>query len=77
MTYAVIVCPRCNTAKIVDTSKRTTTCFTCKKHITLEKQTFLYETNTLEKAQQALGLVNAEKDGKKEEFKVFLRTKNK
>jgi len=77
MTYAVIVCSRCNTAKIIETSKKTTTCFTCNKHLQIDKLTFFYTSNDLVKAQQALGLVNAEKDGRGEEFKTFLLSKNK
>ena len=73
MTYAVIVCSGCKAAKIVDTSKKTTTCFRCGKQIQLEQRAFLYVSEDLDKARTALGLINAEQDGKQEEFKTFFR----
>jgi len=74
MTYAVIVCSNCNATKIIDPSKRTTTCFRCGKKILLEKKHLLYTTEDLQKAQTALGIINAEQQGHKEEFKTFLKT---
>ncbi len=77
MTYAVIVCSGCKAAKIVDTSKKTTSCFRCGKHMQIEHRAFLYVSETLEHAQNALGLFQAEQDGNKEAFKTFLKTTKK
>jgi hypothetical protein len=77
MSYAVIVCSGCKAGKIVDTSKRTTTCFRCGKHIQLHSREFLYVSETLAQAQDALGIVLARHDGKLEEFKTFMKTTNK
>ena len=73
MTYAVIICSKCKAAKIIDPSKRTTTCFRCGKKIQIDKMNFLYATEDLQKAQTALGIINAEQEGRKEEFKTFLK----
>jgi len=77
MAYAVIVCSKCKTAKIVDPSKRTTMCFRCGKKIQLDKKNLLYLTEDLSKAQNALGIINAEQEGHQEEFKTFLKTLKK
>jgi hypothetical protein len=72
MKYGVIICPSCNSGKIIEQKYETTICIRCGKRLTVKKITILYETNTLENAQQYLGKLNAEKDGRLDVFNNFL-----
>lgn len=73
MKYAVIICPHCQTSKIIEQKHQTTRCIRCGKQLTIKKITIQYQTNSLKKAQQALGQINAEKDNHLDEFKTFLK----
>jgi transposase-like protein len=73
MKFGIVVCPRCKKAKVVDLFCKTTKCHRCGKVLKLEKLKILYETDSEHKVRQALGLVNAEMDGRLEEFKGILR----
>ena len=73
MKYGVIVCPNCKTAKGVDLSYKTTKCINCNKKLILHKLKILYKTNSEEELRQALGLINAEMDGKLEDFKNLIK----
>jgi PHP family Zn ribbon phosphoesterase len=73
MKFGIVVCSRCKKAKVVDLSRETTKCHRCGKVLRLEKLRILYETDSEHKVRQALGLVNAEMDGKLEEFKGIMR----
>jgi len=72
MKFGIIVCPRCKKAKVVDLSCKTTKCHRCDKVLKLKKLKILYETDSEHKVRQALGLVNAEMDGRLEEFKGIM-----
>ncbi len=69
MKYGVIVCTKCKKAKGVDLSFKTTKCIRCNKVIKLDKVRILYKTNSEQKLRSYLGLVNADLDGKLEEFR--------
>ena len=69
MRYGVIVCTKCRRAKGVDLSCKTTRCPGCGKVLNLKNLSIKYKTNSEEELRQAIGLVNAENDGKAEEFK--------
>ena len=73
MKFGIVVCPRCKKAKVVDLSCKTAKCHRCGKVLKLEKLRILYETDSEHKVRQALGLVNAEMDGRLEEFKGIMK----
>jgi hypothetical protein len=73
MKYAVIVCPHCQTGKIIEQKHQTTRCIRCGKQLIIKKIKIHYQTDILKKAQQALGQINAEKDDHLEEFKTFIK----
>ena len=75
MKYGVIVCPRCKNVKGVDISHKTTRCFRCGKTITLEQVKILFETNSEVELRNYIGLVNAELEGKKEDFENLFKKK--
>lgn len=75
MRFGVVVCPNCKKVKGVDLSCKTTKCPRCGKVLMLENLKIFYKTNSREKLQQAIGLVNAELDGKFKEFKEILQNK--
>lgn len=60
-------------AKIIEPVHKSTKCIRCGKQLQLKQVKIQYETNSLEKAQQALGQINAEKDGRLHDFKTFLK----
>ena len=74
MKFGVVVCPHCKKVKGVDLSRKTTKCPRCSKVLRLETLKIFYKTDSLEKLQQAIGLVNAELDGKLKEFKEILQS---
>ena len=76
MRLGVIVCPQCKQVKGVDLSSKTTKCIGCNKTLTLEKLKIFYETDSQEKLRQAIGLFNAELEGKRDTFKKLLCDKN-
>ena len=73
MKFGIVVCPRCKKAKVVDLSCDTTKCHRCGKVLNLEKIKIWYKTDSEHKVRQALGLVNAELDGRFEEFKEIMK----
>jgi hypothetical protein len=73
MKYGIIVCSKCKKAKGVDLSFKTTRCIRCNKAIKLDKVRILYKTNSEQELRCYLGLVNADLDGKLEEFKEIVR----
>ena len=72
MKFGIVVCPRCKKAKVVDLSCKTTKCHRCGKVLRLEHLRILHKSNSDQKIRQALGLVNAEMDGRFEEFKELM-----
>jgi hypothetical protein len=73
MKYGVIVCSKCKQAKGIDLSFKTTRCVRCNKFIKIDKVRILYKTNSEQELRSYLGLVNADLDGKLEEFKEIVR----
>lgn len=76
MKYAIIICPNCKHVKGVELHKKTTTCSRCGKKHHLNKLVLQYKTDSLQQLQQVIGLLNADKDGRSEEFKQILKTMN-
>jgi len=72
MMLGVIVCPQCKQVKGVNLCSKTTKCAGCGKTLTLQKMKIYYETESQEKLRQAIGLLNAELDGKSVAFKKLL-----
>jgi len=69
MKFGIIVCPKCKKTKGADLSFKTTRCPRCGKILVLEKLRILYKTDSEQKLREAIGLFNAEIDGKLNEFK--------
>jgi len=76
MRFGIVACPKCKKAKGVNLSCKTTRCIRCGKLLMLEKLRILYETDSEQKLRQTLGLINAEMDGRLEEFKEVRSIKN-
>jgi len=76
MRLGVIVCPQCKQVKGVNLTSKTTKCAGCGKTLTLEKLKIYYETGSQGKLRQAIGLLNAELDGKSVAFKKLLQGKH-
>ena len=72
MKLGVIVCPKCKKVKGVDLACKTTKCSRCGKILAIDKLKIFYKTDSQEKLQQAIGLINAGLDGKYNEFKKLL-----
>ena len=72
MKLGVIVCPKCKKVKGVDLSYETTKCHLCGKILIIDKLNIFYKTDSQEKLQKAIGLINARMDGKYDEFKKML-----
>lgn len=72
MRFGIVVCPKCKKAKAVELSCKTTKCLRCGRILKLDKLKIMYETDSEQKLRQALGLINAEMDGKLEEFKELI-----
>ncbi|MBE3135909.1 MAG: hypothetical protein IMZ43_00695 [Thermoplasmata archaeon] len=68
----MIVCPQCKQVKGVNLTSKTTKCAGCGKTLTVQKVKTYYETESQEKLRQAIGLLNAELDGKSVAFKKLL-----
>ena len=75
MKFGVVVCPKCKQVKGVDLASKTTKCPRCGKILTIDKLKIFYKTDSQEKLQQAIGLMNAKFDGKLNEFKEILQNK--
>ena len=76
MRLGVIVCPKCKKVKGVDLSSKTTKCPRCGKVLTIDKLKIFYKTDSQEKLQQAIGLLNAKFDGRLDEFEEILQNNN-
>jgi len=76
MKLGVIVCSKCKKVKGVDLSHQTTKCHRCGKILKIDKIKIFYKTDSHEKMQQAIGIMNAKLDGKLDEFEELLQNKN-
>ena len=75
MKYGVIVCPNCKQVKGVELRYKSTNCIKCNKSIKLDKVKILFETNSNEELSRAIGLINADLDGKIKDFKKVFEKK--
>ena len=73
MKYGVIVCSKCKKAKGVNLSYKTTKCVVCGRVLKLKQSKIFYETDSENKLRHAIGLVNANINGRIEEFKKALK----
>jgi len=73
MRFGVVVCPSCRRVKGVRLSCKTTRCPGCSRVFRLKDLRIVYETDSEQKLRQAIGLVNADIDGKLGEFKVLIK----
>ena len=69
MRYGVVVCPKCKNAKLVDLSYKTSRCIRCGKLLVLDKLKIIYKSNSEKDLRQAIGLINAQMEGKLDYFK--------
>ena len=76
MKFGVIVCPNCKKVKGAELSCKTTKCPRCGKVLRLENLKIFYKTDSQEELQQAIGLMNADLDGRLDEFKKIIQNKN-
>lgn len=72
MKFGVVGCPNCKKVKGVALSYKTTKCNRCGKVLLLKNLKIFYKTDSQEKLQQTIGLMNAELDGKLKEYKEIL-----
>ncbi len=61
--YGVIVCPDCETARVVDLNDKTSRCYRCGKRLILKKMKIYYRTSSSKEARWAVGRLNAEISG--------------
>jgi hypothetical protein len=73
MKFGVIVCPSCKKAKGVNLLNKTTKCVGCGKSLKIHGLKIFYKTDSTKELQQAIGLVNAELNGRVQEFKKILK----
>jgi len=71
--FGIVVCPKCKKAKAVELSCKTTKCIRCGKVLILDKLNIFYKTDSEQKLRHSLGLLNAEMDGKLEEFTKLMK----
>ena len=70
--YAVIICPTCHKARIIEQDKKTTTCPFCNNRHRINNVMIEYQTNDQQKARKIIGLIHATQDGKQDELAEFL-----
>jgi len=75
--FGIVVCPKCKHPKGVQLVHKTTRCIRCGKMLTLAKLKILYQTDSEEQLRRALGLVNADMEGKRKDFEELLRSQHK
>jgi hypothetical protein len=76
MKFGVVLCPNCKKAKGIELSLKTTKCHRCGKVLRLENLKIFYKTDSQEELQQTIGLINADLDGRLDEFKKMIKNKN-
>jgi ribosomal protein L37AE/L43A len=70
--YAVIICPNCKKAKIIEKEKKTTTCTKCNKKHLIKNLKVYYESNSQYHARKIIGILHAQQDNKQDEVINFL-----
>lgn len=75
MRYGIVVCPNCRKAKGFEMKSKTTKCPICGKTLKIENLKMFYRTDSQEKMRKAIGLINANIDGKYKDFKKLLENK--
>ena len=73
MKFGIVVCPKCKKAKVVNLSCKTSRCYRCNEILTFDSLKIWYKTDSEQKARLALGIVNAEIDGRLDEYKEIMK----
>jgi uncharacterized Zn finger protein (UPF0148 family) len=63
MSYLVVGCPDCGTPRVAPAGNDTATCHRCGRQVRLDDVPVHARTDSLEAAQNAVGQVNAQRDG--------------
>ena len=63
MTYALLVCPKCGSAHVVELGSRTTSCARCRKRFETADALAIAKSESLAEVQNAYGAYNAKHDG--------------
>lgn len=66
--YAVVACPRCRRARVVEHGRKTAACASCNRPLTLADLRSYYAGPHFEEAQETAGLLNAKLAGKGDDF---------
>lgn len=66
--YAVIACPRCRRARVVEHGRKTAACASCNRPLVLADLRSYYAGPHFEEAQETAGLLNARLAGKGDDF---------
>lgn len=66
--YAVIACPRCRRARVIEEGRRTTSCASCDRTLVIADLRAYGRDLAFEEAQNAAGLLNAKLAGREAEF---------
>lgn len=66
--YAVIACPRCRRARVVEAGRKTAQCGSCGRALALADLRAHHQGDQLEEARNAAGLLNARLAGREGEF---------
>ncbi|MEF8848957.1 MAG: DUF1922 domain-containing protein [Candidatus Thermoplasmatota archaeon] len=77
MKFGIIVCPKCRRAKAIKLTCKTTRCPFCNHTIKISKRKIFHKTDSRKEIQNAIGLVNADIDGRYDDFKKQLEEKKK
>ena len=66
--YAVIACPRCRKARVVEEGRKTASCGSCGRPLAMADLRVYHSGPGLEEAQHAAGLLNARLAGREKEY---------
>lgn len=70
--FAVIACPRCRRAKVIDAGKKTTTCPACMRILEVAHLRVHHHAPDAEEARRAAGILNARLAGREAEYAMAL-----
>ena len=66
--YAVVACPRCRKARVVEQGRRSASCGSCGRPLAVADLRVYHSGPALEEAQNAAGMLNAKLAGREKEF---------
>lgn len=62
--YAVVICPNCKNARIIEQGKKTMKCTHCNKLHFTKNLRVQFETNNQQDARRVIGIIHASLNGK-------------